>query len=51
VLTKLGRIAIWNKEKIVFVVTMGILVTDISLIIDGKYLLIMGVSFVIQVIS
>lgn len=49
---KNGRIAIWDKEKIVFVITMCLLVTDISFIIDGGYLVqIIGVSLVNQVIS
>jgi hypothetical protein len=40
---KLGRIAIWNRERIVIVIAMGIWVTDIALIIDGKHLIeIMG---------
>jgi hypothetical protein len=34
-----GRIAIWDKNQVVFVIAMGIWVTDISILINGKYLL------------
>jgi hypothetical protein len=48
----LGRIAIWNKAKIIFAIAMGIWMTDISLFIYGKYLLqITGESLVYLVIS
>jgi hypothetical protein len=43
VLRKLGRIAIWNKQKVVFAFAMGLWVADVSFLIDGMYLLqIMG---------
>jgi hypothetical protein len=42
-LRKLCRIAIWNRKKIISVIVMGIWVTDVALLIYGKYfLLIMG---------
>jgi hypothetical protein len=51
-LRKLDRIAIWNKDKIVFVIAMGIWVADIALFVNGKYFLqIMGDSLVSLVIS
>lgn len=39
VLRKLGRIAIWNKQKFVFAFAMGLWVADVSFLIDGMYLL------------
>ena len=51
-LTKLGRIAIWNRNKIILGITMAILATDVALLINGKYLLqIMRESHVNRVIS
>jgi hypothetical protein len=51
-LRKHGRIAIWNRERIIFVFAMAIWVTDISLLINGKHLLqIMGESLVNLVTS
>jgi hypothetical protein len=51
-LTRLGRIAIWNRAKIIFAISMAIWVTDISLLMYGKYLLqTMGESLVFLVIS
>jgi hypothetical protein len=48
----LGRIAIWNRAKIIIAIAMGILLIDISLFIDGKYLLqITGEYLVYLVIS
>ena len=38
-LRKLERIAIWNRDKIVLAVSMGIWMADIALLIHGKYLL------------
>jgi hypothetical protein len=35
-LKKLGRIAIWNRKKIVFVIAMGVWVTEVALSVDGK---------------
>jgi len=47
-----GRIAIWNRAKIIIAIVMGILLVDISLFIDGKYLLqITGEYLVYLVIS
>ena len=36
-LKKLGRIAIWNMNKIIIAIAMVIWVADISLLIHGKY--------------
>jgi hypothetical protein len=36
-LKKPCRIAIWHMDKIVYVLAMGIWVTDIAFSIDGKY--------------
>ena len=38
-LKNLGRIAIWNMNKIVIAVAMAIWLTDVSLLIRGKYFL------------
>ena len=47
-----GRIAIWNKVKIVFAIAMGIWITDNGVFIYGKYLLqFTGESHVYLVIS
>jgi hypothetical protein len=47
----LGRIAIWNKTKIVFAIAMVIWITDSSLYFLGKYLLLItGESLVYQMI-
>lgn len=37
-LKKLGRIAIWNRVKIVLVLAIAIWMIDIVFAIDGKYL-------------
>jgi hypothetical protein len=52
-LRKHGRIAIWNRAMIIFVIVVAIVwVTDIALLVDGKYFLqIMGESLVSMVIS
>lgn len=42
---KLDRIAIWNRERIVIAIAMGIWVTDIALIIDGKFLIVIMGEF------
>ena len=48
---KVDRIAIWNTEKIIVVIAMGIWVADVALHINGKYLLqIMAESLVNSVI-
>jgi hypothetical protein len=50
-LRKLGRIAIWNRAKFISVIVMGIWVTDIAFLVNGKYFLqIMGGSLVNLVI-
>jgi hypothetical protein len=36
---KLGRIAIWNMHKIVYIIAMIIWMTDIASLIHGKYLI------------
>jgi hypothetical protein len=38
-LKKLGRIAIWNMKKIIIAIAMSIWVTDVALLIHGKYFL------------
>jgi hypothetical protein len=35
----LGRIAVWNKAKIIFVIAMAIWLTEISSFLLGKHLL------------
>jgi hypothetical protein len=48
----LGRIAVWNRAKIIVATAMGILLMDVSLFIDGKYILqITGEYLVCLVIS
>jgi hypothetical protein len=39
VLKEIGRVAIWNREKIVSVIAMGMWATEIALFINSKYLL------------
>jgi hypothetical protein len=51
-LGKLGRNAIWNRAKIIFVIVMGIWATDIALLVNGEYFLqIMGEYLVNLVVS
>jgi hypothetical protein len=38
-LRKLGRVAIWNREKIAILIAMLVWVADLALIIYGEYLL------------
>jgi hypothetical protein len=38
-LKKLESIAVWNRDKIVLAISMVIWMTDIALLIHGKYLL------------
>jgi hypothetical protein len=38
-LWKLGRIAIWNRSKIIFGIVMAIWVTDITFLVKGWYFL------------
>jgi hypothetical protein len=42
----LGRIAVWNKRKIIFAIAMAIWIADSSLFIIGKYLLLITREFV-----
>jgi len=35
---KLDRKAIWNREKISFLIAMGVWVADVVFLIDGEYL-------------
>jgi hypothetical protein len=37
VLRKFDRIAIWNRKRIIMVIAMGVWMTDISLLVYGKY--------------
>jgi hypothetical protein len=49
---KPGRLAIWNRSKIIVAIAMGIWMADISLFLSGKYLLqIIGESPLHLVIS
>ena len=42
---KLGRFAIWNREKFVIIIAMCVWMTDIAFLIDGMYVLqIIGVN-------
>ena len=51
-LMKLGRITIWNKEKIIVLITMGVWLINFSLLLEGSYLLqIMDDSLMSLVIS
>jgi hypothetical protein len=51
-LRKLGRIAIWNMEKIIILIAAGVWLVNVSLLIEGSYLLqIMGDSLTDLVIS
>jgi hypothetical protein len=38
-LRKLGRIAIWNKAKVIIAIALAIWLADISALLYGKYLL------------
>jgi hypothetical protein len=46
-----GRIAIWNKAKMIIAIAMGILVVDISLFINSRYLLQIIGEYLISCIS
>jgi hypothetical protein len=37
-LRKLGRIAVWNRARVVIVMAMAIWVTDVSILIKGRFL-------------
>jgi hypothetical protein len=48
----LGRIAIWNKAKVIFAIAMGLWIADNGVFIYGKYSVqITGESLVYLVIS
>jgi hypothetical protein len=36
---KLGRIAIWNKQRIIVLIAVGVWLTDVAFLIYGEYLL------------
>ena len=36
-LRKLGRVAIWNSEKIIILIAIGVWVTDVAFLINGEY--------------
>jgi hypothetical protein len=38
-LQKLDRITIWNSEKFIILIVMGVWSADVSLLIEGTYLL------------
>jgi hypothetical protein len=38
-LRKLGRISIWNKERVVILITMGVWLANVSSLLEGSYLL------------
>jgi hypothetical protein len=33
----LGRVAIWNREKIIILIAIGVWVTDVAFLITGEY--------------
>jgi hypothetical protein len=37
-LRKLGRTAVWNREKAIILIAMGVWVTDVGFLINGDYL-------------
>ena len=38
-LRNLGRLAIWNRQKVIFVIVTAIWLIDIGFLVNGKYLL------------
>jgi hypothetical protein len=36
-LRKLGRTAVWNREKTIILIAMGVWVTDVAFLIIGEY--------------
>ena len=44
-MTKLGRIAIWNKERFIVFIAMGVWLADVAFLIYGEYLLQIGGGF------
>ena len=36
-LRKPGRVAIWNREKIIILFAMGVWVTDVAFLFNGEY--------------
>jgi hypothetical protein len=41
----LHRIAIWNRDKIIIAIAMAVWVTELSLLVNGKYLLLIWENF------
>jgi hypothetical protein len=49
---KVDRKAIWNREKVIVLIAMGVWVVDVVFLIDGEYLLaIIGVFLANPMIS
>ena len=36
-LRKLGRVAIWNRERIVILIAIGVWLTDVAFLLVGEY--------------
>jgi hypothetical protein len=36
-LRKLGRMAIWNREKIIVLIAMAVWVVDVAVLVNGEY--------------
>ena len=36
-LREIGRVAIWNRDKIIILIAMAIWVTDVAFLINGEY--------------
>ena len=34
---KFGRVAIWNREKMIILIAMGVWVTELAFLINGEY--------------
>jgi hypothetical protein len=43
-LRKLGRMAIWNREKIVILLAIGVWLTDVGFLVNGEYLLLVPIK-------
>jgi multisubunit Na+/H+ antiporter MnhG subunit len=44
-LRKLGRMAIWNREKIIILIAIGVWLTDVGFLVNGEYLLLIKEVF------
>jgi hypothetical protein len=47
-LRKLGRVAIWNRERIVILIAIGVWLTDVAFLLVGEYPLpspVRGISY------